>query len=260
MVEKKDTFEEKMAPKKKSIAKFAALSTLSEEELAEANEGVDDEDEDVYGDDEDEESAVSENDDMVADEAEDEYIPPKEDDTPMEHFGDKVTLSAHPTKSDVTSFMFRHTYLSGIGIVSIVVAIASLVYMIICLIRQDIFPAVLAAVSFGLFAIYTPFNLVRSSRKNAETLNSPEGVITYTFSDAGLDITRGEEYAKYPWSRVIKVITGKTGYYVYLAKNRAFIVPKADLGENEEIFKGLLARNVVKKKAPEETIKMDTKD
>lgn len=260
MKEKTDTFEEKMAPKKKSIAQFASMSTLSEEELAEANDGVDEYDDEDYEDDTEELERV-EGEEVEADEAEEELPPVKDDDTPMEHFGDKVTLSAHPTKSDVTRFMFRHTYLSGIGIISIVVAIASLVYFIVELLRGDFLPAGLAAVSFGLFAIYTPLNLVKSSRKNAETLNSPEGVITYTFSDAGLDISRGEEYAKYEWTRVIKVVTGKNGYYVYLAKNRAFILPKADLGSDEETFKGLVARHVVKKKASAgEGPKMETKD
>ena len=73
---------------------------------------------------------------------------------------------------------------------------------------------------------------------------SEEGTITYTFSDAGFDMKRQTEYASYKYDRIMKVVTGKTAYYVYLGKMRAFLAPKADLGANEEKFLELIRENV----------------
>ena len=42
----------------------------------------------------------------------------------------------------------------------------------------------------------------------------------------------------------MKVVCGKTAYYVYLGKMRAFLAPKADLGANEETFLQLMRENV----------------
>jgi hypothetical protein len=71
-----------------------------------------------------------------------------------------------------------------------------------------------------------------------------EGIITYTFSDAGFDMKRMKEYAPYKYDRIMKVVCGKTAYYVYLGKMRAFLCPKADLGANEETFLQLIRENV----------------
>lgn len=248
MKEKDDTLDEELKPKKSSIAKFASISTLSDEELAEANASDDNEEyeEDVESDD----VSYEENDAAESDDYETEPEPESAaDDTPMEHFGDIIRIEAHPSAGDVIRFMFRHTYISGIGFVAMAVSVLSLVYAIVKIINGEYITALLAGVAFGLFAIYTPLNLAIKSKKHAQTLCTPEGTITYTFSDAGLDISRGGEYAKYEWSHVVKVVNGKGGYYVYLSKTHAFIAPKCDLAEKEETFKKLIKSHVDAKSA-----------
>lgn len=232
--------------KKKSIAELAAVTTLSAEELEEANRDVDydgDYDEDGTAVDYDSESEEGGR-EFSFDTSED---TPAEEEVRMEHYGDIVTVSAHPTEKEVCGFMFRHTYLSVIGFVAIAAAIASGVFSVIKFIEGEVFPAALAAASFGLFAIYSPATLLKKSKEQARNLSTDEGTIKYTFSDAGLDLLRGEEYAKYDWERVIKVVPAKTSYYVYLGKNRAFITPKADLGDKEESFRALIVKHVEKR-------------
>lgn len=233
--------------KKKSIAELAALSTLSEEELEEANNEADNNleyGEEEYDSDSENECASEEGDDAT-EEAKEEEKPVER----MEHFGDTVVLKAKPTPNDVYRFMFRHTYFSVIGVVALVMGLGALALGIFKLIEGAYVPAVLCGIIFFMFIIWSPLGLLKKSKKQSEQICAPEGTITYTFSEAGLDLERGDEYAKYDWDRIIKVVYGKTGYYVYLGANRAFIAPKADLGENEAKLQKLFAEHVKKGKA-----------
>ncbi|MCQ2496797.1 MAG: YcxB family protein [Lachnospiraceae bacterium] len=232
--------------KKRSIAELAAVTTLSEEELEEANRDVDDGD-DYEAEDGYDEAYDSEDEEGGREFSFEESEPEEKEEPRMEHYGDIVTLSAHPTEKEVCGFMFRHTYMSVIGFIAIAAALASGVFSVIKFIDGEVFPAALAAASFGLFAIYSPATLLKKSKEQARMLSTEEGTIRYTFSDAGIDLVRGEEYAQYGWERVIKVVPAKTSYYVYLGKNRAFITPQADLGADEECFRKLIVKHVEKR-------------
>lgn len=254
--------------KKKSIAELAAISTLSEEELEKANSDAEnnleygDEDYDEEYDSAENEAEDGENTDET--EVEQEEAPVER----MEHFGDTVVLKAKPTPNDIYRFMFRHTYFSFIGVVALVMGLGSLGYVVYELIRiaqgneGSYVKIALFGVVFFMFMVWSPVGLLKKSKKQSEQICAPEGTITYTFSEAGLDLERGEEYAKYEWDRIIKVVHGKTGYYVYLGPNRAFIAPKADLGADEEKLLKLFDAHVKKGKkkaaAPVEGLK--TKD
>ena len=103
------------APKRsgRSIAELASLSTLSKEELAEANEDEDaletDVDDEYDGDNienpEDDPDEYSEE----TDEKETEKKPGDDNDPPMEHYGKQLTFAGKPTPEDVFRFMFHHT-------------------------------------------------------------------------------------------------------------------------------------------------------
>lgn len=255
---KEKDYENKEVKKTSSIAKFAKYSTLSEEELKEANSTDDVEyDEDYDGDASDENQdedfreedgdfrEVSLGDSDEAEEEDDDENEPR-----MEHFGDTFTFTSRPTETDIFRFMFRHTYASPLGIFAAIMALAAIVVSVIEFTRQTWFPAITFLAVFYLFAVQSPLNLKKKSKAQSQEMSSPEGAITYTFSEAGFDMERGDEYAPYEWSRIIKVKNGKTGYYVYLEKNRAFIATKADLGVNEGRFVGMLERHVEKYKAP----------
>lgn len=255
-------YEETTVKKQSSIAKFAKYSTLSEEELKEANSTDDVEYDDSYGEEgndgqdwdfredygdyreDDGDYRELQTDDNEEDDTE-------EDEPRMEHYGEIIKFTSHPTENDIFRFMFRHTYASPLGIFAALMAVGAAVVSVIEFTRQNWFYAIVFLGVFYLFAVQSPLNLKKKSKAQSQEMCSAEGAITYTFSEAGFDMERGDEYATYQWSRIIKVKNGKTGYYVYLEKNRAFIATKADLAVNEQKFVGMLERHVDNYKAPQ---------
>ena len=247
--EEEVTEKKKSAPVKsgRSIAELASLSTLSKEELEEANdEDADDEydDAEYVEDDSDEEGYDNEEDENTEDSEQEE--PVEENDPPMEHYGRKFTFEGKPTPNDVFRFMFYHTYFSVVGVFAVLIVIASVIMAVWSFVEGKTLQGVLFSAVFLFFIINSPLSLKKRSKKQSQSMCSEEGTITYTFSDAGFDMTRQTEYASYTYDRILKVIPGKTAYYVYLGKMRAFLAPKADLGENEETFVQLIRENVKK--------------
>jgi len=239
ILEKKDN---KPVRSGRSIAELASLSTLSEEELEEANESAEDSVE--YSDEDDDSEGYDGEDNGEADEesedGETETDKAEENDPPMEHFGRQFTFAGKPTPEDVFRFMFHHTYFSAMGVIAVLLVIASVVMAVWSFIEGKYPQGALFAGVFLFFVINSPLSLKKRSKKQSESMCSEEGTITYTFSDAGFDMSRQQEYATYQYDRILKVINGKTAYYVYLGKMRAFLAPKADLGANEETFLQLL--------------------
>ena len=238
------------APKRsgRSIAELASLSTLSKEELAEANEDEDaletDADDEYEGDDIENPEDDPEADSEEADEEETEKKPEDVNDPPMEHYGKQLTFAGKPTPEDVFRFMFHHTYCSAIGVFAVLIVVASVVMAVWSFTKGENVQGFIFIAVFLFFIINSPLSLKKRSKKQSESMCTEEGTITYTFSEAGFDMTRQTEYAAYKYDRIMKVINGKTAYYVYLGKMRAFLAPKADLGENEEIFLQLMRENV----------------
>lgn len=238
--------------KQSNIAKFAKYSTLSDAELEQANstDGVDYEDADDEYENYDEVNEDGDFREIALDDSEEQGEPEEENEPRMEHIGEVLTFQSKPTEQDILRFMARHTYLSVLGILACVMAVVSLVVSIIEFTHQQWVLGIAFLAVFYLFAIQSPLNLKKKAHKQSQEMSRPEGIITYTFSEAGFDMERGKEYAPYHWSRILKVINGKTGYYVYLEKNRAFIATKADLGVNEQKFVRMLEKHVDKYKAP----------
>ena len=230
----------------RSIAELASLSTLSEEELEEANEDAEEDGSyEEYEDEAAEDADVTdtEEDEEGTEESEEEEEKDKNE-PPMEHYGRKFSFEGKPTANDIFRFMFYHTYCSVVGVIAILLLVASVVMAVWSFKDGNMLQGCIFAGVFLFVAINSPLSIRKRSIKQSEAMSNGEGVITYTFSDAGFDMKRMQEYAPYKYENIMKVVKGKTAYYVYLGKMRAFLATKADLGSNEETFLQLIRENV----------------
>lgn len=231
-----------MEEKKSGISSYAHLSTLTPEEMAQAEESAS---EVLEGGAEDGASSVSG------------YMPSRNNqDAPekkrMEHTEPSFKIAAKPDKKEMFNFMFYHTYLNVMGILALVIGIAAIVLLVYNLVKgntenQKIMIFMFAAIVL-LFVMNSPITLYFKAKKQAESVAKPENTIIYTFSDAGFDMARGEdEYMAYKWENIFKVKEDKGGFFMYITKNQAFIIPKADLDGKTEEFKSMLKEHVTGK-------------
>lgn len=231
-----------MEEKKSGISNYAHLSTLTPEEMAEADAAA----ENVSSDEETEQGGDVTN-----------YMPHRSDaDAPekkrMEHSEPSFKIAAKPDKKEMFNFMFYHTYLNVMGILALVIGIAAIVLLIYNLVKgntenQKVMIFMFAAIVL-LFIMNSPITLYFKAKKQAESVAKPENTIIYTFSDAGFDMARGEdEYMAYKWDNIFKIKEDKGGFFIYLTKNQAFIIPKPDLDGKTDAFKAMLKEHVTGK-------------
>ncbi len=166
----------------------------------------------------------------------------------MEHSEPSFTVSPTPDEETMYEFLFYHSYKNVMGIMSVVLGLGAVVMVIIGLIMSFTpVQIVLFGVIALMFVTNSPLTLKRRARKQAEMLADPKNTIAYVFSDEGFDMSRGDnEYADLKWERLCKVKEGKRGFFMYLERNRAFVIP-ADSLEDVEGFKALLKRRVTGK-------------
>lgn len=222
--------------KKTDISKLAHISTLSEEELAESNN-------------QNEEPA--EEGKTVAD-----YMPSgasaegeKKGPVRLEHTEPGYKAASKPDRKTMFDFMMYHSYVNIAGILSIVIGVGALTMVVVSIINKaDTLQLVLFIAVAAMFVANSPITLWFKAKKQSAVICDEMNTITYTFSDAGFDMSRGEsEYADFEWSHIYKVKETEDSFYMYLEKNRAFVVPKKDIEGDIAGFRDMLVRHVEKR-------------
>lgn len=235
--------EQEETKKSFSISELAHMTTLSEEETEEAAEQA--------------ESIEESGDDAVVSYE----AVPEEEKKPveLEHYGQTFTVDVKPTARDTYGFMFYHTYMNLMGLFAVLVGIAAIVMVVISVMDKEIFQIVLFSIAALIFIVNSPISLYLRAKKYAESCKLPENRTIYRFSDAGFDVRRGviddsEEasgekiYKSFAYKNITKCHEGRTGFYIYLAKNTAFLITKADIeGGSLAEFRSLLAQRVTGK-------------
>ena len=228
--------------KRSSISELAHISTLTAEEMAEEETaGIDDE------------VGAGESDDAEDNKSAADYLPAgmqakeAEPVKRMEHTEPSFTIAATPDEQTMFEFMLYHSYANVMGVLSVILGLGAIVMVVVGIIAKfSAIQIVLFGAIGAMFLANSPITLKRRARKQAEAMKDPKNTITYTFSDEGFDMARGEkEYADFKWERIYKIKEGKNGFYMYLERNRAFVIPvNAIVGVTE--FRALLKRHVTK--------------
>lgn len=107
----------------------------------------------------------------------------------------------------------------------------------------------LMAVGLGMPAVY--FGSFFSSLKKqvlAYGLKRPQQVYTLTLSEKakGIGISNEKEHADYEWKQVFQVYRDELATYLFMTKDRAFILPHTCIEEGEEALWKLLSKKVPK--------------
>ncbi len=123
---------------------------------------------------------------------------------------------------------------------------------IICFIMNKIDGAVLLGsvllvVGLGMPLVYfiTFFSSLKKQVK-AQNLNPPRLVYTLDLTDKeeGIHIENGKEQANYKWKMADCAYNAKDCIYLYLTRDRAFLLPKESLKENEKMVWQLIVKRL----------------
>lgn len=158
----------------------------------------------------------------------------------------EVKVEVKLTQKEMFNFLLRHNYTTFGGICGIVLSIGALVMFFLNLGNEKMsvsYKVALIAVAL-LFTVVQPIMLyfkAATQIKNSDAINKP---MVYEFNKTGVTITQGEDSVTNKYEDITKVISTKVSVIIYVSKYRAFIIPKASIGEDFETLKDLLVANV----------------
>lgn len=146
----------------------------------------------------------------------------------------EINFDVDLTTGELYRFSMRHTYFSASGVVGLFISLGSWVLVAM---RYRVLDrtAIIALIITGfLFTVVQPIMLyskAKAQKKRNEDINA---ALHYRLDETGISVSQGEQEAAIKWYEIRKRVKTGSAMYLYMSSVRAFIFPKAQLGENYE--------------------------
>lgn len=146
----------------------------------------------------------------------------------------EINFDVDLTTGELYRFSMRHTYCSPSGIVGLFISLGS---WLLCAIRYQVLDrtAIIALIITGfLFTVVQPvmlYSKAKAQKKRNEDINA---ALHYRLDETGILVSQGEQEAEIKWYEIRKRVRTGSAVYLYMSPVRAFIFPKAQLGEEYE--------------------------
>lgn len=152
----------------------------------------------------------------------------------MYEIGDNmnIKIEVQMTVKIMYNFLLQHTYTSLSGILGTVFGAVCL-YIGVSGIQTGNLQSNGALIFLGvMFVFVNPFLLWNKARKQVKKTVMFAKPIYYTLTEEGITINQEEQETSVAWDSIMKVTATNMSIIVYFTRMRAFILPKAALGEN----------------------------
>ena len=150
------------------------------------------------------------------------------------------------TEKDLYRFNIYQSYTSSQGIVSLILTVLGIIMMVTALMEGNVWYGILYFIFSIIVLFYIPVSLrtrVKLTMKSNAVLS---GVLHYEVSEEGIAVSTGEEKAMLPWKQIYKMISTKHSVLIYSGRRNAYVLPKAQLG-NQYVELKTLAEKMLEK-------------
>ena len=128
-------------------------------------------------------------------------------------------------------FMLYHIYASAVGVITIILGVLNIGLGIAFASRKD-FLYMAGAFLFALVVLVIyPQTIKNRVKRQMERLENQEALVTYTFSDEGVETVTKEDSGKAEWSVFKKAVSRKRLILLYDDKKQAIILPVEQIRE-----------------------------
>lgn len=136
---------------------------------------------------------------------------------------------------DMFYFFMRHNYACFSGIFSLFISIGAFLLLIIRFQQYEITAKCLLILVALLFTVIQPLQLLLKAANQIKRTPMFHEPIHYTFREDGLELSQHDQSGIVPWEQIMKIID--TGKYIiiYITRMRAYIFPKDQMEQLEEI-------------------------
>lgn len=149
----------------------------------------------------------------------------------------KIEFDVQIDHKDLFGFNIRQTYLSSQGIISILIGILCLVMAGAQFGEGNIGYGIMYVVIAIVIVAYIPGTLWLRAKSTMKVNTVLSGVLHYSFDEKGVTVTQGEEEGVLPWESVYKMIATKKHVLIYSNRVNAYIIPKAQISQMDELVK-----------------------
>lgn len=156
----------------------------------------------------------------------------------------KIIFKVQMTTQYMFDFMLQHIYRSFQGIFSILAGLGVLT-LFICTLGKTETPYSMCYLFFGIFfLVYLPFSLWGKAKRQVKLTPMFKKPLEYEVDQRGIRTSQDGQSEFVPWKNVHKVINSKLCVIVYISKVRAFVWPKASIGEKYDKLLEMMQKNV----------------
>lgn len=142
-----------------------------------------------------------------------------------------IKIEVKMTVAAMYNFMLYHAYTRFSGIFGVVFGIVSGVFGFRFINGGDYQRAFLFFFFCAIFIVGNPIMLYQKSRKQVKKTPMFQKPICYELNEEGIITSQGDAKTEVAWPDILKVVSTNASLIVYVTRMRAFILPKADLGE-----------------------------
>lgn len=160
----------------------------------------------------------------------------------------KVTLKIELKVADMYEFLLRHAYTSAVGLVGVMISLIALVLFFLNLSNSDMQQRILLLVIASLFTIINPIQLRMKARQQVSLNPMFKIPLEYEFSDEGITVRQNDQQNDLEWKDAYKVVETKKLIILYFSKATGFILPKEQMGNQQEDLLALIKANVDERK------------
>jgi hypothetical protein len=158
----------------------------------------------------------------------------------------KIEFDIQLRPDDMFKFNMYQMYTGVHGWLSIALAVVAFAMTVRTYGSVEILYTVLYFIFGIVFLFYVPVSLKLRSRQSiasSEVLSKP---LHYLADEKGFTVSQGEESAQLPWKQIYKMVATKSNVLVYSNRTNAYVIPRAQLGDNYETLAKLANSNLEK--------------
>ena len=159
-----------------------------------------------------------------------------------------IKFSIQISEKDMVNFVLTHSYRQPAAWIGILFSLLAIVFLI-CQFESLTLVNRLIMLFVGLiFTVINPMLLRSKAIKQAHTNLTVQKPATYILSERVLVIEQGKEQLTVPWESLFEIRDTGRSLVIYLDRSKAFIWPKAKLGEKYDQVTTVLREKITDKR------------
>jgi len=136
---------------------------------------------------------------------------------------------------DMFYFFMRHNYACFSGIFGLFISFSAVFVLILRYGQLDTVGKLVLLLAALLFTVIQPLQLLLKAANQIHGSSMFQMPIHYVFREDGLSLSQNGQTGILSWDQVMKVVETKAYLIIYVTRMRAYIFPKAQFADAEQI-------------------------